>query len=49
MADETTADVVNLDFAKAFGSVNHRFLLAKLDSMGLCDTVDWWLRSYLTG
>ncbi len=44
-----TADVVNLDFAKAFDSVNHRFVLAKLESFGLCDKVARWVRSYLTG
>ncbi len=49
MVDENTADVVFLDFAKAFDSVNHRFLLAKLESFGLCDKVGRWIRSYLTG
>ncbi len=35
--DRNTADVVYLDFAKAFDSDNHRFLLAKLESFGLCE------------
>ncbi len=30
-----TVDLVYLDFAKAFDSVNHRFLLAKLKSSGI--------------
>ncbi len=31
-------DLVYLDFAKAFDSVNHRFLLAKLKSSGIDHT-----------
>ncbi len=27
-------DVINIDFAEAFDSVNHRFLLAKMKSFG---------------
>ncbi len=49
MDDGNTADVVYLDFAKALDSVYHRFLLAKLESFGLCDKVVRWMRSYLTG
>ncbi len=30
-----TVDVIYLDFAKAFVSVNHKFLLAKMKSFGL--------------
>ncbi len=37
--DKNTADVVFLDFAKTFDSVNHRFVLAKLESFGLCKKV----------
>ncbi len=48
MNDGNTADVVYLDFAKAFDSVNHRFLLAKFESFGLCEKVVRWVRSYLT-
>ncbi len=32
-----TAGVVYLDFAKAFDSANHRFLLAKPEPFGLCE------------
>ncbi len=49
MDDGNTADMVYLDFAQAFASVNHRFLLAKLESVGLFDKVVRWIRSYLTG
>ncbi len=48
MNDGNTADVVYLDFTKAFASVNYRFLLAKLESFGLCEKVVRWIRSYLT-
>ncbi len=47
--DGNTADVIHLYFAKEFDSVNHGFLLAKLESFGLCDIVVRWIRSYLTG
>ncbi len=39
MDDKNTADMVYLEFAKAFGSVNHKFLLAKFESFGLRDKV----------
>ncbi len=34
-----TVDVIYLDFAKAFDSVNHRFLLAKMKPLGLGDVI----------
>ncbi len=37
-----------LDFAKAFDSVNHRFLLAKLMSSGIDRVVLNWIKSYLS-
>ncbi len=36
MDDGTTAGVVNLDFANAFETVSHRFILTALESFGLC-------------
>ncbi len=43
MIDEGhTVDVIYLDFAKAFDSVNHRFLLAKMK-------IEWWIEAYLSG
>ncbi len=50
MIDEGhTVDVIYLDFAKAFDSVNHRFLLAKMNSLGLGDAVVRWIKAYLSG
>ncbi len=37
--DHETADIVFLDFAKAFDSVNHRFLLTKLRAYGIHEDV----------
>ncbi len=37
------------DFAKAFGSVNHRFLLEKMKSFGLGDVVVRWIEAYFPG
>ncbi len=44
-----TVDVIYLDVAKVFDSVNHRFLLAKIKSFGLGDMVLRWIEAYLSG
>ncbi len=50
MMDEGhTVDVIYLDFAKAFDSANHRFLLAKMKSFGLGDVVVRWIEAHLSG
>ncbi len=50
MMDEGhTVDVIYLDFAKAFDSVNHRFPLAKMNSFGLGDVAVRWIEAYLSG
>ncbi len=50
MMDEGhTVDVIYLDFAKAFDSVNHRFHLTKMKSFGLGDVVVRWIEAYLSG
>ncbi len=50
MVDEGhTVDIIYLDFAKAFDSVNHRFLLAKMNSLGLSDAVVRWTKANLSG
>ncbi len=43
-----TVGLVYLDFAKAFDSVNHRFLLAKLKSSGIDGAVQNWIEPYLS-
>ena len=41
--------LVLLDYSKAFDCANHRLILAKLKSAGLCDDALSWICSYLTG
>ncbi len=48
MDDGDTVDVIYLDFAKAFDSVNHSFLLAKMKSFGPDDVVVRWIEIYLS-
>ncbi len=43
-----TVDLVYLDFAKAFDSVNHRFILATLKSSVIIGAVLNWIKSYLS-
>ena len=38
---------IYLDFAKAFDSINHAILLAKLENMGLSMKLSNWIKSYL--
>ncbi len=50
MMDEShTVDVIYVDFAKAFESVNHRFLLVKMKSFGIGDVIVRWIEAYLSG
>ncbi len=49
MDDGHTVVVIYLDFAKAFDSINHRFLLAKMKSFGLSDAVMPWIEANLSG
>ncbi len=48
MDEEHTVDLVYLDFAKAFDSLNHRFLLAKVKSSGTDGAVLNWIKFYLS-
>ncbi len=45
----TQTDVVYLDFAKAFDSVDHLILLRKVRSYGVTGSVLNWFRDYLNG
>ena len=49
LAAQGNADVIYLDFAKAFDKVDYGILLNKLKSMGVCGTLLKWLHSFLTG
>ena len=42
-------DVIYLDFAKAFDSVDHKILLAKLNAHGISGKLLSWLTNYLSG
>ncbi len=42
-----TVDIVYLDFAIVFDSVNHRLLLTKLKYHGIAPSVTNWIESYL--
>ena len=48
MENQGNADVVYLDFAKAFDKVDYGVLLHKLKSMGICGLMLKWLHSFLT-
>ena len=42
-------DLIYLDFAKAFDSVDHKILLAKLSAYGISGKLLSWLANYLSG
>ena len=43
------ADVVYLDFSKAFDRVDHGLLLCKLKMLGIRGGLLWWIKSFLIG
>jgi hypothetical protein len=49
MDDHKKADVIYLDFQKAFDKVPHRRLLAKLKSFGIAEKVYTWIEKWLIG
>ncbi len=46
MGEGQTVDVIYLDCANAFDSVNHKFILAKMKSLGLGDVVVQCIEPY---
>ena len=45
--DEANADVVYLDFAKAFDKVDHNIVLKKMSELGIHGNIHKWLTSFL--
>ena len=48
LLNDADTDVIYLDFAKAFGKVDHQILLAKVKSYGISGKVLKWLESFLS-
>ena len=46
--NKTQCDIIYFDLSKAFDSVPHPPLLAKLKSLGICGSLHNWLSNYLT-
>ena len=46
--NDSNADVLYLDFAKAFDKVDHAILLAKIESIGISGKIHAWLSSFLS-
>jgi len=44
-----TVDVIYMDFMKAFDTVPHRRLLAKIEAHGIQDKVQKWIAAFLSG
>ena len=47
MSSKGQADVILLDFAKAFDKVPHQCLLHKIDHYGVCNSTLCWIESFL--
>ena len=48
LEDGANADVVYLDFAKAFDKVDHRIVLNKIQKLGIHGKVYEWIESFLS-
>jgi len=49
LSDSSNADVIYLDYAKAFDKVDHHILIQKLEAIGIAGKLLEWLRSFLSG
>ena len=49
LTSHSQSDVIYLDLAKAFDTVQHTELLYKLRSVGITGDLWWWFKSYLSG
>ena len=46
--EDANADVVYLDFSKAFDKVDHTIVLQKIKKLGITGRIHHWLKSFLT-
>ena len=46
--DDANADVIYLDFSKAFDKVDHQIVLQKIKQLGITGNIHHWLKSFLT-
>ena len=46
--DDANADVIYLDFSKAFNKVDHQIVLQKIKELGITGNIHRWLKSFLT-
>ena len=49
LEEDANADVVYLDFAKAFDKVDHNILLHKLNHIGIRGKIHKWIKEFITG
>jgi ribonuclease P/MRP protein subunit RPP40 len=49
LSTDANADVIYLDFSKAFDKVDHKILLKKLSSFGIGGNLLRWINSFLSG
>ena len=48
LSDGANADVIYLDFAKAFDKVSHKILFKKLENLGIGGKILTWLKTFLS-
>jgi len=47
LSDGSNVDVIYTDFTKAFDTINHQILFAKLSQIGICGPLLSWLKSFI--